>query len=99
MIWFNVEEAAKFLLAYGFVFTLRPNLKPEGLHKVRMRKENDSLHAWIWLMREIDMTKNPEKELEPYVEYSGFKSIEEWIGHIPKPSKKMYLYFARLVTI
>jgi len=99
MIWFNVDEARKFLLANGFVFTIRPNLKREGIHKVRVRKENDSLNAWLWLMKEIDMTKNPEEDLEPYVEYSGFKSAKDWIGHIPKPSNTMYLYFCRLVGV
>jgi len=44
------------------------------------------------------MTKDETKEeLESYAQYSGFKSVEDWIGHIPKPSKMMYLYFARLV--
>lgn len=65
---------------------------------MRIRKENDNLFVNIWLMRELDMTKDETKEeLESYAQYSGFKSVEDWIGHIPKPSKMMYLYFARLV--
>jgi len=98
MIWFKVVEARDFLLRNGFVFTIRPNWKREGIHKIRMRKENDDLHGWLWLMKELDMTTPDIKEqLEPYVEYSGFKSAEDWIGHIPKPSKTMYLYFMRMI--
>jgi len=100
MIWFNVEKAAKFLLANRLIFTLRPNLKRDGLHKLRVRKENDRLHVSIMLMREFDMTEVETKEqLEAYVKFSGFGSVDEWISHIPKPTKIMYLYFVRMVDL
>lgn len=100
LIWFTVEKAAKFLLANGLVFTLRPHWKRDGIHKLRVRKENDNLHVSIMLMRDFDMTKpETKKELETYLEYSGFDSVDEWIGHIPKPTKKMYLFFARIVKV
>ena len=80
-MWFNVKEARQQLLENGFVYTLRP--KPYRLRKKltagsdilmfdEFKKKGSLYFHFITTIKE-------NHELEPFIEDSGFNSVEEWI--------------------
>jgi hypothetical protein len=77
---FQSEEAGRFLLEKGVVFTFR----------VKRRKKLGK--DWITYKRGrrrianvlVEEGKFKSSELSLYVEYSGFSSLQEWIGEIKR---------------
>jgi len=84
-------------MTYREVYTIRPNKKINGLHRVLSKFTEDRMHCTTQFITEIDM-KDPESvnQLEKYVGKSGFASVDEWINCIPKRKLKMRLYYVRL---
>jgi len=96
-VWFNVEKAWLYLLSYGEVYTIRPNKKVNGVHRLRSNFTQERMHCTCQFITEIEIReKGSLKQLDQYVDKSGFSSVEEWIDHIPKKKLIMRLYHVRL---
>ena len=85
-MWFNVEEARSFLLRNGFVYTLRP--KPYRLRSKRKRGVDVLMYGGFGVKGKvyfefIKVVRDVE-ELKPFVKYSGFESLEEWLRRAGK---------------
>lgn len=92
VIWFNVREAREYLLSVGRVYTLRP--------KGRKREECREVLSYggfgkkgmvyVSFVKEIE----DDRELEMFVEDSGFESVEEWRK---KAKDNRFLYYVMLL--
>jgi len=93
VIWFNVKKAYEYLVAHKMVYTLRPNLKRDGVHVFRTSFAlGEERRVLIEKVAEVDM--KDEKSIVAlfrYVKNSGFSSVKDWIL-AAKSSDKYYLY-------
>ena len=94
-IFFNVQEARDFLLQFGMVYTLRRKRK-EDYGQVRI-VQGSYFHNQILGIGVISLIKKIENkdELEKYLPYSGFSSIDEWCNK--KSPDANYLYIVKLI--
>lgn len=94
VISFSSEKARTFLLEHGSVYTFRKNRRKQFVNQPRedalMRR---GIRDWAnkgRTMKKITDVKILEvgefkvAELEPYVEWSGFKDLKEWADEILK---------------
>ena len=94
-IFFNIPEARDFLLQFGMVYTLRRKRK-EDYGQIRI-VQGSYFHNQILGIGVISFIKKIERkeELEKYLEYSGFSSIDEWYNK--KSPNANYLYLVKLI--
>lgn len=90
VIWFNVDEARKYLLETGFVYTLRPKKRREGIEVLSYDGFGKKGMVTVKLIKEI----KDIKELSGYVDQSGFKTVEEWLK---EADKSRFLYEVRVL--
>lgn len=92
-IWFNNTKARKYLLENKMVYTFRPKSKRVGeirkLGKETLMYNGFGSKGIVY----VDFIKiiNDMNELEPYVNMSGFKSIQEWYKEASGNSRYLYL--------
>jgi len=80
-MWFNIQEARDYLLRNGFVYTLRP--KPYRGRSKRKHGKDILMYNGFGKKGEVYFefikTIDDPNELEPIVQFSGFKSLDEWL--------------------
>lgn len=95
-MWFNVPEARTHLLERGFVYTLRPKLrynhKKVGTDTLMYDGFGDRGTVEYSLAKFIVK----DTELEQYVPWSGFDSLEEWLA---KAKESRFLYLVQIVNL
>jgi len=74
VIWFNVKKARDFLLKNGYVYTLRPKKRREGIDILSYGGFGKKGVVYVIFVKEI---KN-DVELREFVKDSGFESVQEW---------------------
>lgn len=88
-MFFNVEEAREFLKKYSVVFTLRPKRRREG----RDLAVYGSYYKWTRIgavdVKFVDVITDP-KQLEGYVEQSGFETVEDWTAKAHPGAKFLF---------
>ena len=97
MIRFYSEKALRQLLNTGIVYTLRARPRRTGLARVASRSGIVGI-AYIRLVSVVDLSR-PDS-LKPYLAYSGFNSIGEWVREYRRLNgnvDKAFLYEVRLV--
>ena len=97
VIRFYSEKALRRLLERGLVYTLRARPRRTGLARVVSKSGVIGL-ARVRLIGIIDLSR-PEA-LRPYLAYSGFSSIGEWISEFRRlngSADRAFLYEVRLV--
>ena len=82
MIRFYSEKALRQLLNSGIVYTLRGRPRRTGLARVASRSGIVGL-AQVRLIGVVDLSR-PDS-LRPYLAYSGFSSIGEWVWEFRRP--------------
>jgi len=85
VLWMNVEEARRFLLENGFVYTLRPKKRREGRDMLSYEGFGKKGMVMVKLVMEVEN----DTDLKAFVDKSGFRSVEEWRGKA-KDSKILY---------
>ncbi|MFX0089937.1 MAG: hypothetical protein ACFFA1_08730 [Promethearchaeota archaeon] len=88
MIWLNISDASEFLFRNRTVYTLHPKQRREGhgaLFWDRPKKRG------LGIVRFIEEISNLS-ELVPFVPYSGFKTLKEWLE-----GSKGYKYLYKLI--
>ena len=97
MIRFYSEKALRQLLNTGIVYTLRARPRRTGLARVASKSGIVGL-ARVRLIGIIDLSR-PDS-LKPYLAYSGFNSIGEWISEYRRlngNTDRAFLYEVRLL--
>ena len=97
MIRFYSEKALRQLLNSGIVYTLRARPRRTGLARVASRNGIVGI-GHVRLIGIIDLSR-PDS-LRPYLAYSGFNSIGEWVSEYKRlngDANKAFLYEVRLV--
>ena len=97
VIRFYSEKALRQLLDTGLVYTLRARPRRIGLARVASRSGIIGL-AYVRLIGVIDLSR-PDS-LKPYLAYSGFSSIGEWVWEYKRlngSADRAFLYEVRLV--
>lgn len=89
-IFFNVKQARDFLLSHGLVYTLRRRRRRdrEVTRAVYGSLYNHAVLGKVeilWIMTIEDPTS-----LYPFLPYSGFQTIEEWLAHASKDAHELY---------
>jgi hypothetical protein len=74
VILFNVEKARDFLLKNGYVYTLRPKKRREGIEVLSYEGFGKKGVVNVSFVKEV----KDDKELYKFVNESGFYSIQEW---------------------
>lgn len=85
---FSSEKARRHLLEKGFVLTFRtlhPNRKL-GKDWITNKRGGKKI-ADVLVFSEYGMVKPIPEMLKPYVRFSGFSSVDEWIEEIKLLSK------------
>ena len=97
IIFFNSEKARKHLLEKGYVYTLR---FPRRTGKGKAIKGNNSNREFLCFVyiTFIKKIKDP-KELEPYVNESGFNSVDEWVNEVKRFHGGFYAQYLYKVKI
>lgn len=85
VIWFNNKKARAFLLKNGTVYTLRPKPRRTGREPLFYGEFKKKGVVSVDFIREI----RDDNELEEYVKYSGFSTVEAWRE---KAGKSRFLY-------
>ena len=97
VIRFYSEKALRQLLESGLVYTLRARPRRTGLARVVSRSGIVGI-AYIRLIGVVDLSR-PDS-LRPYLAYSGFNSIGEWVGEFRRlngGASRAFLYEVRLL--
>ena len=86
IIHFKSEKALKFLITYGVVYTLRPNLRKTGKAWIcnNRRKVADATVEYV-----EKITQSNAGILEEFVSKSGFDSVEEWLNEVKRLNGKI----------
>jgi len=90
VIWFNVKKARDFLLKNGYVYTLRPRKRREGIEVLMYDGFGKKGVVNVSFVKEI----KSDKELYKFVNESGFYSIQEWRK---EAGDSKFLYFVTLL--
>jgi hypothetical protein len=85
VIWFNNDKARGFLLKQGFVYTLRPKKRREGVEPLFWQKFKKRGTVKVRYIGEIGLADT----LLQYVPYSGFGTLDEWLKEA-KGSRHLY---------
>lgn len=75
MIWLNNRDARELLFGNRVVYTLRSNRRREGHEALFWDRPKKKGLVIVRLMKEISNLS----ELVPFVPYSGFKTLKEWL--------------------
>jgi len=86
VIWFNVKETREYLLKNGRVYTLRPKIRREGKEILSYNGFGKKGLVYVSFVKEIENLR----ELEEFVEDSGFESVAKWIE---KAKESRFLYY------
>lgn len=89
MIFFNVSEAREQLMTKGLVYTLRATSRTVGRTKAVTGGHYNNTPLCTVEVEKVMVVVSPE-ELHPYVEQSGFKSVEEWISKAGSSARHLY---------
>ena len=94
---FQSKKALEFLLKNGFVYTLRLKRKRTGRDWITDRRGGKKI-ADVNIEFVSVIRANNINDLEKYVPYSGFKSLDEWLIEAFKlnGSLPLYLYKVKL---
>ena len=93
-IYFNVKEARNQLLNNKIVYTLRERKRKHlGKSQIRMGSYRDFKSLGKCRVSFVKSITN-DSELKPYLNQSGFSSIEDWRY---KAGKSMHLYKVELL--
>ena len=98
MIHFDSPKALKQLMEHGIAYTLRAKPRRQGVTSIITNGVKIGM-ANVRLVGTIDLT-NPES-LKPYLPYSGFESIGEWIREYRRLNgnvARAFLYEVRLIN-
>lgn len=88
VISFSVKRVRDFLFSNGFVYTFRTRKRKRvGKDWMRKRKRSKLKMADVYI--EFVKQVKSGKELEPYVQNSGFATLQEWNTGIRKLHKKL----------
>jgi hypothetical protein len=96
VIFFNVEEPRRHLLAKGSVYTCRRAKRRQGGF---MDARHGSLHSFERLGRvyvDFVMVVREKNDLTSFVYNSGFKTVDDWVASIDGEFPA-YLYYVLLV--
>ena len=89
---FMIEEARRHLEKHGFVYTLRP------FKRKHVSKDWYNLHRGGKKMGDINVKFirkiRSTEELQAFVYYSGFKTLENWLK---KAKDSKFLYYVRVL--
>lgn len=89
-IYFNIKEAREYLLKHGEVYTLRkPRKVGNASIMIGNRYRQNVKKIGNGYVSFVEQIVN-DKQLEKYVEQSGFKSIEKWREKSDKKYLKIY---------
>jgi hypothetical protein len=97
-IYFNVEEARKYLIEHGEVYTIRKE-RHAGFAMARCGSfmRFDRLGTVnispVLQLRSMSM----EEQLKPFVAQSGFESVARWMHGVPRWDNSMFLYYVKFV--
>jgi hypothetical protein len=78
-IWFLEDKVWNFFRRHGEVYTVRKADRPEGIAYTR-RPGGKPIRVEVSLIQTLHDTT----ELRRFVEWSGFKDIEEWVEAIDR---------------
>ena len=97
-IYFNVPEVRKYLKDHGQVYTVRRKRRTG----ITMAREGSYYNfRGIGEVRiEHQKTITKQSQLEPFVEGSGFQSVEEWtsaIRELQLPANEWELYYVEVL--
>ena len=99
VMMFSVDNVREFLLKNGIVFTFRLHKHKTGKDWINKgRGQRKICDVQISLEKEV----NEPADLVPYVEYSGFEHLWDWVSEIKKLNPKMnkfhgYLYRVEVI--
>lgn len=98
-ISFSVEQVRNYLLENGYVYTFREYDRSRGITWMNAGRNMPKIcDVFVGFVRTI----NNLEELEPYIIYSSFRSVDEWVHQIHKFGIKKiegYLYLVIRVEI
>jgi len=97
IIFLNSEEARKHLFEKGYVYVLRMWRKI-GKAKAYVgdpKNKNFLCYVYVEFIKKI---KDP-RELEPYIDESGFNKIYEWIQDVKKSYRSFSANFLFKITL
>ena len=101
VISFMVKEAREQLEKHEIVYTLRPQFRKTGKnwynHSRGGPKKGDVNIQFIGYYGYTELLsgfRDRTPDLEPFVKYSGFNSLEDWLK---KAKKSRYLYKVELI--
>ena len=89
-IYFNIEEAQNQLLNHHIVFTLRKPRKTVGYTTARQGNYTN-FHSLGKVFIELVKVINNKSELEPFVKFSGFETVEKWLEKASEDANHLYL--------
>lgn len=90
MIFFNVKEARNQLINSMKVYTLRSSFRAIGKTlAVTGTLSNQRAIYEVNVQRIMNITC--AEELEPYLDYSGFDNVHEWLGAAAPSARTLYL--------
>lgn len=97
-IWFNIQEAYLQLTNNGEVYTIRPFKKRNGRHLFRSNfYHGEKFFVKVVFVKELDLAlDDSKKELERYVNNSGFENVEDWLKKWTY-GKTGYLHYVRIL--
>ena len=98
MIHLDSPKALKQLMENGIVYTLRAKPRKQGVTSIIANGIKVGM-ANVRLVGVIDLAK-PES-LEPFLPYSGFGSVGEWVGEFRRLNGRVsraFLYEVRLIS-
>lgn len=75
MIWLNNRDAREFLFSNRVVYALRPKQRREGHEALFWDKPKKRGLVIVRLVKEVSNLS----ELVPFVPYSGFTTLKEWL--------------------
>lgn len=97
-IYFNVEEARKYLIEHGDVYTIRKE-RAVGFTMARygsyfnFNRLGTVNISPVLQLRSMSM----EEQLKPFVAQSGFESVVRWMHGVPRWDNSMFLYYVKFV--
>lgn len=89
-IYFNVPEARRQLLDHKKVYTLRRHRETVGHSTARQGSYIDFQSLGNVFIEPVKVIKD-KSELEPFVKFSGFETVEKWLEKASKEANHLYL--------
>ena len=97
IIFLNSEKVRKHLFEKGYVYVLRMWRKIGKAKAYVGNPKNKDFLCYVYV-EFVKKVENP-RELEPYVNESGFNSIDEWIQNVKKSYRSFSANFLFKATL